>query len=170
MSHICLAKSIRTTFGTHFLYFLKKPATLLAFLILLGILFHILEKIFSMDTYPKKSRMDVWSREAVTPPSFISRVLWKFKNFVRDISRNNNFYFKNFYCYYLYISLMEDERIILYKQRWKTWLKVLISYPKGPFIVLVDSIFKTPAMTYRDRWKIMELWSDKWLHTNVALL
>ena len=155
---------------TIFYFFENKSATLLASLVLLGILFHILEKIFAMGIYPKKSRMDVWSREAVTPPSFISRVLWKTKNFVHDISRNNNFYFKNFCCYYLYISLMEDERIILYKQRWKTWLKVLISYTKGPFIVLVDSIFKTPAMTYPDRWKIMELWSDKWLHTNVVLL
>ena len=142
---------------------------MLASLVLLGILFHILEKIFAMDTYPKKSRIDVWSRKALTPPSFISRVLWKIKNFVHDISRNN-FYFKNFYCYYLHISLMEDERIILYKQRWKTWLKVLMSYTKGPFIGLVDSIFKTPAMTYWDRWTTMELWSDKWLHKNVTLL
>ena len=65
---------------------------------------------------------------------------------------------------------MDGKRIIIYKQSWKTWLEVLISYTKGSFMGLVDFIIKTSTMTHSDYWKIIKLWSDKWLHANAVLL
>ena len=53
--------------------------------------------------------------------------------------------------------LMDDKRIILYKESWKAWLEVLINYTKSFFMDVVDFIIKASTMTNPDYWTIIKL-------------
>ena len=57
--------------------------------------------------------------------------------------------------------LRDGKGIILYKQRWKTWLEVLIDYSKDLFMDVVDFIIKTATRKHPDYWTIIKLWKNK---------
>ena len=45
---------------------------------------------------------------------------------------------------------MDGKIIIVYKQRWKALVEVVINYTKGPFMYVVEFIIKSSTMTHLD--------------------
>ena len=98
LSHICFAKSARATLWNPFFNFTFKNCKGACFFNFVRYFVSYFSSNIGNGLNPKMRKMDVWSRQVVTTPKFISVVLWKIKNFVHDFRRNIHFYFKNLCC------------------------------------------------------------------------
>ena len=101
--------------GTHFFNFTFKNCKVACFFDFVRYFILHFSSIIGNGLNPRMCRMDVWSRQAITTPQFITLVLWKIQNFVHDLRRNIHFTLKFSIANNGWI-LMDGKAIILDKQ------------------------------------------------------